>query len=408
MKRDIRQKLGVDKWIKSGCRGTLQWAPGVGKTRAGILGIKVFLSKNKGKKVVVVVPSEYLKLQWIQELNKSKLFNEVNVEIINSAIKLNSPVDLLILDEAHKIGSTTFYSIFNVRTPKLVLGLSAVFSRLDGRHELLNAFCPVCDIITVQEAIDNNWISTYIEYKVLIEPDDIAEYNEYSTSFYDSFAVFNFDFQVGLKCLTNIIYRRTYGKSMGISVKEMDAITFTWNRALQARKKYITDHPIKLRIAEKILNARRNSKAVTFSATIKQAEKFKYGFILHSGKTKKKNRITLQEFNNVETGVIHSSKSLDEGVDIPGLNLAIILCNNSSGSQKTQRIGRVTRQQEGKEAEIFTLVLKGTSEESWYNTSTSGKEYIEINEEELDLVLKNTPINKIKQEAVASELLFRI
>ena len=28
--RTERQKLGVRKWIQSGCRGTLQWCTGVG------------------------------------------------------------------------------------------------------------------------------------------------------------------------------------------------------------------------------------------------------------------------------------------------------------------------------------------------------------------------------------------
>ena len=74
--------------------------------------------------------------------------------------------------------------------------------------------------------------------------------------------------------------------------------------------------------------------------TIKEInEKIGRGFTVHSGKTNKKNRLTVNEFSNLEYGVMNTAKSLDEGADLPGLNLAIILCNTSSGTQKTQRVG---------------------------------------------------------------------
>lgn len=407
MTRDERQKLGVQKWISAGCRGTLQWATGTGKTRAAILAIKIFLSKNKGKKILIVVPTEYLKTQWLQELNKAGLLYDVDIEIVNSAIKKSINVDFLILDEAHRIPSDTFFDVFRVKTPKIVLGLSATFSRLDGRHAMLNTFCPVCDIISVKEAIANKWLSPYIEYKVLLDVPDIDIYKEYSRQFYEAFSFFNFDFNEAMKCLTNIIYRRTYGKGMGVSAAEMDAIVFTWNRTLKARKKFVTDHPMKIEVAQKILKARPNSKAITFSATIKQSEQMG-GLTINSGKTKKKNKITLEEFNKMKIGVVHTAKSLDEGADIPGLNLAIILCNTSSQTQKTQRVGRVIRYEDGKEAEIFTLVIKGTNEEAWYETSTAGKSYIELTLSELDEILSLKEIDNPEIEAKEMDLLFRI
>lgn len=298
--------------------------------------------------------------------------------------------------------------MFQNRTPSIVLGLSATFSRLDGRHVLLNKFCPICDTIEIDEAVKNKWLSPYKEYKVVIDVDDISEYNEYNRQFYEAFAVFNFDFHLAMKCLTNIIQRRKYGKDMGLSVSEMDAIVFSWNRSLKARKKFVTDHPKKVEIAQKILRSRPFSKAITFSATIKQAEKIGGGPVVHSGKTKKKNRISMAEFARIATGVVHTAKSLDEGADVPGLDLAIILCNTSSQTQKTQRIGRVIRYEEGKEAEIFTLVLRGTNEENWYNTSTAGKTYIEITETELDRILDYEDVNYPEQIAQESQYLFRL
>jgi superfamily II DNA or RNA helicase len=405
--RTERQREGVQKWINAGCRGTLQWCTGVGKTRAALTAIKGFLTKNPNKKIVVVVPTEHLKIQWMQELNRYHLLSNVTVEIINSAIKTEKQIDFLILDECHRIPSDTFYAVFNQRQPKIVLGLSATFSRLDGRHELLNQFCPVCDIITVKEAIYNKWLAPYIEYKVIIEPEDIAIYREANRQFNESFAVFNFDFNLAMSCMTNIIYRRSYGKKMGMAAKDLDAVVFTWGRSLRARKAYVMDHVKKLEVTRKILAARPNKKAITFSATIKQAELIGNGYVVHSGNTKKKNRITMEEFAQLPIGVIHTAKSLDEGSDVPGLSLAIILSNTSSQTQKTQRLGRVIRYEEGKEAEVFTLVIKGTMEEGWYNNSTAGKSYIEITESELDEILLGKESENIIQEGKEVGQMFR-
>ena len=405
--RTERQKLGLERWVKAGCRATLQWCTGVGKTRAGMMAIKLFLNKNTNSSILVVVPTDYLKIQWMQELSKNGLLN-VRVEIINSAIKIDDYVDFLILDECHRIPSETFYAVFEKRMPKAVLGLSATFSRLDGRHELLKKFCPVCDVINVKEAIENKWLSPYKEYKVLLETEDIEIYRELNKSFQETFSVFDFDFNLAIKCLTNIVHRRYYAKTIGITASEMDGIVFTWNRALRGRKAYIMNHQKKIEVARKILNARKESKAITFSATIAQAEKIGGGFTIHSGKTKKKNRITLAEFYEMKTGVVHTAKSLDEGSDIPGLNLAIILCNTSSQTQKTQRIGRVIRYAEDKEAEIFTLVIKGTIEEGWFSNSTSGKSYIEITERELDEILSGNSVDCVEEEGKEVGNLFRL
>ncbi len=99
MTRSERQEEGIQKWISNKCRGTLQWATGVGKTRASMLAITKFLNKNPGKKVVIIVPSDYLKEQWTKILLENGFFMNVDVKIINSAVKSNFEADLLIIDK---------------------------------------------------------------------------------------------------------------------------------------------------------------------------------------------------------------------------------------------------------------------------------------------------------------------
>lgn len=408
MTRTERQELAVSNWIKAGGRGTCAWATGSGKTRIAIIAIKSFLTKNSGKNIKVIVPTEHLKVQWLLELDKYGLSLNVDVEIINSAVKKEEIVDLLVLDEIHRYGSDQYIEIFRVKHPKLILGLSATFKRLDGRHRILEQYCPIIDTVTVKDALKNGWLSSYREYKVLIEVDDFHVYQQASQEFQEMFAIFNFDFNLAMKCVTNIVYRRYYGKTLGIAAKDMDAITYTWQRALRKRKDFVMNHPDKLKITRKILEARPFSKAITFSGTIAQAEKIGIGYVVHSGKTKKKNRLTIQEFSSMPTGVINSSKALDEGVDIPGLNLAIILTNSSSPNQKIQRIGRVIRPEEGKIAEIFTLVLNNTVEKNWFENSSQYSSYIEITESELDDILSGETSENTEYEGREIDQLFRL
>ena len=408
MTRSERQELAVSKWIKAGCRGTCAWATGSGKTRVAIIAIKSFLTKNTGKNIKIIVPTEHLKIQWLLELDKYGLSLHTNVEIINSAVKKEERIDLLILDEAHRYGSDSFIEIFKIKHPKLILGLSATFHRLDGRHRIIEKYCPIIDTVTVKEALKNGWLSSYREYKVVVQVDDFHIYQQASQEFQDMFAIFNFDFNLAMKCVTNIVYRRYYGKTLGIASKDMDAISYTWQRALRKRKEFVMNHPDKIEITRKILEARPFSKAITFSGTIKQAEKIGIGTVVHSGKTKKKNRLTIEEFSSMPTGVINSSKSLNEGVDIPGLNLAVILTNSSSPNEKIQRIGRVIRKEEDKLAEIFTLVIKGTIEEKWFENSSQYSSYIEITESELDEVLRGDFLEGPEHEGKEIDQLFRL
>lgn len=139
-------------------------------------------------------------------------------------------------------------------------------------------------------------------------------------------------------------------------------MAMSFMRAMKARKDFILSHPKKIEVARKILEARPNSKAITFSSTIKMAESIGIGYTMHSQKKAKENQKILEKFNEAESGVLNTSKAANQGLDIKGVNLEVILHTDSSKIRKTQVIGRSIRFEEGKTAEIFTLILKGTQE----------------------------------------------
>ena len=389
--RTNRQKECIQNWLKSGARSTLVLPTGFGKTRIGLMIISSFVKRDPTFRVLIVVPTQVIKDQWLNLIIKNQLFTNCEVEIINTVIKKKWECDLMIQDECHAFAANTYKSVFESVSYTYLLCLTATIERLDGKHEIILQYAPIADKITVEEAVANNWLSDYREYKVLIDVDNIEEYNIINQNFINYFSYFNYDFNFAMKMAIDPKTRYSYCKKSGLNPKAVTAMAFDWSNCMRKRKAFVMSHPKKFEIANKIIEHRPNAKIITFSATIKDTELIKYGQTLHSGKTKKKNRITLEEFNEVKSGVLNSAKSLIEGVDVKGLNTAIIISGNSSSRQKVQSIGRVVRYEEGKIAEIFTLVIKGTVEESWYNNASTTN-YITIDENELDIVLKTGSI----------------
>ena len=82
---------------------------------------------------------------------------------------------------------------------------------------------------------------------------------------------------------------------------------------------------------------------------------------------------------------------------INAVNTEIILHTDSSKIRKGQRLGRAVRFEEGKTAEIFTLIIAGTQETKWFaNSKTSN--VITINEDQLDQVLNGEQIETRERE----------
>ena len=75
-------------------------------------------------------------------------------------------------------------------------------------------------------------------------------------------------------------------------------------------------------------------------------------------------------------------------MDLKGLSVAIILGLDSSKTKAVQRLGRIIRKENDKEAEAFNLVINNTIETKWFENSHNGANYITIDEEGLDAVLR--------------------
>ena len=178
-------------------------------------------------------------------------------------------------------------------------------------------------------------------------------------------------------------------------------------KTMTARKSFIYNHPKKLEIVRKIMEARSGSKIITFSNNVNMAEAIEGGQNVYTGKTsKKRGRVMLEDFISGNIKTLHSCKKLDEGFDCPDASVAIILGFDSSETKSTQRRGRVVRKFEDKVAEIFYIVINNTQETKWFKDSHSKtNNYITIDEKGLDQVLRGEVPTITTQKP--RELMFR-
>ena len=365
--------------------------------------ITKILSKYPEHRIIVIVPTETLQNQWKAELDERGLGFNTEVHIINTVIKYKWQCDTLVIDEIHRTPAESFQRVFSCVKYKHVLGLTATFERLDGKEKIISKYCPVIDTITTEEALFNGWISKFNEYRVLIDVPDLEVYKQYNKEFQQHYEFFQFDFDLAMKMVgkngykNRIAYRdqlcpeNATKQEKSEILKNITYHAMGFMQCIQKRKAFINNHPKKIELANRIIEARRDKKIITFSNTIEMAKQISYGEV-YSGKTsKKKGAAMITAFNRASHGVINTSQKANEGLDVRGLSVAIILGTDSSKTKAVQRRGRVIRFQEDKIAEVFYLIINNTVESEWFAKAHQGEQYITIDEANLYKVLNNEP-----------------
>ena len=407
MTRDERQDLNIENWKKCGGRATLLCCTGYGKTTVALKLCHRLINKKSNAKIIVVVPSEYLQGQWLIRANKDNLSQNITVLVINSAIRRYISCDLLIVDEVHMALSETFIQVFNTISHKLFLGLTATLNRLDGRERLLLERYPICDTVTLDEAIANGWAAKYKHHKVEINT-NLEDYDNYTTSFLHHFSFFDYQFDLAMACVKDAGIRAKMSRVTGQNVRDIMIHAMGFMRAMSSRKTFIADHPSKIIIADKIIRSRQeDNKILTFTKHLKHAQQICCGEVYHGGLGKKAKAKVLNTFTGTEYGVLNTCKAFDVGVDIPGVSVSIIISGDSSEIVRKQRNGRSLRYEgEEKVAEIWSLILKGTVEQKWFEKSNPVVDYEIIQDYQLDSFLLNG--NELKESEDDSKFLFTL
>ena len=361
------QVEGLDAWWKSGGRGVVVLPTGTGKTHLANLAIN-----KAGRPSLVVTPTIDLLNQWYDELSMAfgvevgilgggyYDIKPLTVTTYDSAYqnveRLGNRFGLLIFDECHHLPSPTVSASALGSIAPWRLGLTATPERADNAHERLDHL--IGPIVYRREItqLRGQYLADYRVEQLFVNLTDEERLR------YESMRE---------------VYR-TFLSNTGIDMRRPGGwgqFLFQAHRSTEGRQAYLAYReqralalaaPAKLSLLARLLERHNGDRVLIFThdnATVYTiARQFLVPVITHQTKTKER-RDVLLKFNSGEYPIVATSRVLNEGVNVPEANVAVILSGSGSVREHVQRLGRILRKSGDKEATLYEVVTRGTVEE---------------------------------------------
>ncbi|MEM1665149.1 MAG: DEAD/DEAH box helicase [Zestosphaera sp.] len=360
------QLEALNAWLGNSGRGIIALPTGSGKTHIGIAAI----SKINEATLIITYTKEQL-LQWEKFIktftdiplshiglyySREKKISSVTLATYQTAFKyiekLAPYFNLLIIDEVHHLPAEKFKHIAITSPAKYRLGLSATPYREDGKHtELFPLMGGVVYYKTTQELAEKGFLAKFkIEtIKVDLKSDERKEYLKLRKQFRE--LVGGLDF----KTLVDLAKR---GDARAIRALEIHSEILKILSMSESKLEKVKE------IVERELN--EGKKIIVFAHYVTLAEKIAdvLGAYLLTGEMEEaKRRSILDQFRKAERGVLVVTTVGDEGLDIPDASVGVLVAGTGSRRQFIQRLGRLLRPKPGKEAILYEIVVRGSSEE---------------------------------------------
>lgn len=166
-----RQEQFIQTWLNAKGCGTGNLVTRFGKTEIIKRITDRTLNKNPEFKIIALAPNDITKQNLQNNLDpRIEIYTPFHI-INNYADYENIQYDLIVIDEIHKFTKGKSAICFKLNS-KFKLGLTGDKLRGVDKNYLNNQGFPVIDTITEEEALDNNWISDFIEYNIPVELED--------------------------------------------------------------------------------------------------------------------------------------------------------------------------------------------------------------------------------------------
>ena len=364
------QRRAIKYFFKKDNIAIFEVPTGTGKTYCAIELIKQLLQKNEKLYILIVVPKNIiLEKTWFKELydagfslrdigvyyNGMKEISKITITNMQNVNNLNLEMfDMLVADEVHNYSTPSMIDI--MWWPfKYKLGLSATLERIDKKHyNLIKAFNGNKFIYTPQDAFDDGILNpfVFINVGVVMDEKTFADYTKLTEDI-------NLILQLG----------GGYGKiMMGSSSGFRNRLLMKMNE----RKTLVNNYKKKFEVVNLLCKKHFEDKVIVFNEYNDQTNKVYWylldigtkACIVHSGIKAEKREQNLIDFKNDKYNVILTSKVLDEGYNLPSLDVAIIAAGNSTAKQTIQRMGRVLRKKD-KHSFLYQIYCKNTIEEQY-------------------------------------------
>lgn len=364
------QEQAKENWRVNG-RGIISFVTGGGKTLTALAIVRDWI--EKGTPAIIAVPSRVLVHQWESEARKilpnvklvtatsensstwRKLVGPILVTkedqegsvIITTyntlaspkmQMRLRSKKDLLLVgDEVHRFGAPSIRGIADWLSPAAVLGLSATTIRQYdevGTERIFDFFGETLDpVYGLSEAITDNNLCPY-RYELIpcqLSNEETEEWDNLSLDIR----------KISARLSTN---------AAGPAKEQLEKELF---ELLLNRSKILKKASRKVPLASEILRQdwQTDDRFLVYCEDITQLEALKaelrrenFKAVIHEyhSMNSEANQRHLTHFAE-EGGVMLAIRCLDEGVDIPSVNKALIISSSTSEREFIQRRGRVLR-----------------------------------------------------------------
>ena len=361
------QEEALNYWLRNGGKGIIALPTGSGKTVIGVAAI----AKVSLKTLIIVYTKEQL-LQWRKSLieftnveqhmiglyySKEKRISDITLATYQTAYKyihkLSPYFSFLMIDEVHHLPAEKFKHIALSSPAAYRLGLSATPYREDGKHTYL--FPLMGGVIyykTPSELAQRGYLAPYkvITVKVPLSREEKREYDELRELFKRYMVFGSFD---------DLVKEAQKGNLMAIKALRIHS------RMLQIIQKSEAKLMKVKEIVEKELSL--GKKIIIFAHYVEVAKAIANlvgGYLLTGSVKDEVRKKIIDEFKKTKSGVLVVTTVGDEGLDIPDASVGILVAGTGSRRQFIQRLGRLLRPGQGKEAILYEIVAKGTSEES--------------------------------------------
>ena len=380
------QHQAVASWLENKGRGTLKMATGSGKTIIALAIACELYRQIDLQALIIVCPYRHLVTQWSRECQQFNLKpiiamtrvdnwqGELSNQLYNLSIKPQSfltiittnstlisegfqsqlkyfPAKTLIVgDEAHNLGSTRIESSLP-RNIGLRLALSATPERQYdelGTEAVLNYFGAIIQPeFTLKDAIKQGALVRYLYYPVLVEltADEAVNY-------------------------AKLTQRIGWSLNKNPSFQDNDTLT----SLLTKRSRLIATAANKLTCLRELMLSRLHTSHTLFycgdgsladdtrqidAVAHLLGKELGYRINTYTTDTSVAERDRLRrQFELGELQGLVAIRCLDEGIDIPAIQTAVILASSSNPRQFIQRRGRILRPHPGKQqATLFDTIV---------------------------------------------------
>ncbi len=363
------QAEAIEAWLRHDARGVIILPTGAGKTVVALMA----LARLK-LRTLIVVPTIELLYQWrdavIERLglppkvvgvvgDGHKQWRPITVITYASAAMPNAPLEkigLLICDEAHHLPSPSYATIATRSNAPYRLGLTATPDRQDGTtSELYNLLGPVVYRKAPADLSAEGHIAQYLEKRVFVSlTDDEALRYEALMGEWKWF----------LSSKRHMLAKGGdfFGELIRRSATDPQA-----RRALQAHhqaRMIALNAEAKLHEVERLLGEHHDDKVIVFSEYNALVDTISQRLALPAITYKtaaEERKAILDGFRDGSYSKLVTGRVLNEGVDVPDANVAIVVSGSSTTREYIQRLGRVIRPK-ATTALLYEVITRQTSE----------------------------------------------